>query len=81
MFDLGMTPVLPEFTGFVPPAMHNIYSNASIVNGSAWNDFVLQYTNDSFLEPFDPLFAKMQQSFISKQQAAFGNVSHIYTFD
>ncbi|EIW77482.1 glycoside hydrolase family 89 protein [Coniophora puteana RWD-64-598 SS2] len=81
MVDLGMTPVLPAFTGFVPPAMHNLYPNASIVNGSAWNDFAPQFTNDSFLEPFDPLFAQVQQSFISKQQAAFGNVSHIYTLD
>jgi len=76
-----MTPVLPASTGFVPPAMHNIYPNVSIVNGSPWNGFTLQYTNDSFPEPFDPLFAKMQQSFISKQQAAFRNVSHIYPLD
>ncbi|KAH7912680.1 glycoside hydrolase family 89 protein [Hygrophoropsis aurantiaca] len=81
LVELGMTPVLPSFTGFVPPAMHALYPNASIVNGSQWAFFPALYTNDSFLEPFDPLFSTMQTSFIKKQQAAFGNVSHIYTLD
>ncbi|KAH7922343.1 glycoside hydrolase family 89 protein [Leucogyrophana mollusca] len=81
LVELGMTPVLPSFTGFVPRAMHSLYPNASIVNGSQWAYFDPLYTNDSFLEPFDPLFTTMQTSFIEKQQAAFGNVSHIYTLD
>ncbi|EGO28130.1 glycoside hydrolase family 89 protein [Serpula lacrymans var. lacrymans S7.9] len=81
MVELGMTPVLPSFTGFVPRAMHTLYPNASIVNGSQWNGFTIQYTNDSFLEPFDPLFSTLQTSFISKQVAAYGNVSHVYTLD
>ncbi|KAH7910217.1 glycoside hydrolase family 89 protein [Hygrophoropsis aurantiaca] len=82
MIELGMTPVLPSFTGFVPRKMHSLYPNASIVNGSQWSGFPSSYTNDSFLEPFDPLFAQIQESFISKQTAAYGaNVSHIYTLD
>ncbi|KIJ63681.1 glycoside hydrolase family 89 protein [Hydnomerulius pinastri MD-312] len=80
--ELGMTPVLPSFTGFVPRAFSNIYPNASIVNGSQWGGFPVMYTNDSFLEPFDPLFATLQKSFIDKQIAAYGaNISHIYTLD
>ncbi|KAF9820748.1 hypothetical protein IEO21_01191 [Rhodonia placenta] len=82
MADLGMTPVLPAFTGFVPRAMATLYPNASIVNGSQWSDFPLSLTDTSFLEPFDPLFVTMQQSFITKQQAAFGaNLTHVYTLD
>ncbi|KAG2148979.1 glycoside hydrolase family 89 protein [Suillus clintonianus] len=81
MVELGMIPVLPSFTGFVPRAFHNLYPNASIVNGSQWSGFPSAYTNDSFLEPFDPLFASLQKSFIDKQIAAYGNVSHIYTLD
>ncbi|KAG2121605.1 glycoside hydrolase family 89 protein [Suillus clintonianus] len=81
MVELGMTPVLPSFTGFVPRALHNLYPNASIVNGSQWVGFSSTYTNVSFLEPFDPLFAILQKSFIDKQVAAYGNVSHIYTLD
>ncbi|KIJ67421.1 glycoside hydrolase family 89 protein [Hydnomerulius pinastri MD-312] len=82
MLELGMTPVLPSFTGFVPRALSSIYPNASIVNGSQWSGFPAVYTNDSFLEPFDPLYTTLQQSFIGKQVEAYGpNVSHIYTLD
>lgn len=81
MVELGMTPVLPCFTGFVPQAISRLSPNASFVNGSAWNDFPLQYTNDTFLEPFDPLFASLQKSFISKQQEAYGNITNVYTLD
>ncbi|KAK5175005.1 uncharacterized protein LTR77_000141 [Saxophila tyrrhenica] len=81
MVELGMTPVLPSFTGFVPMQIGNIYSDAAFVNGSQWNDFQPRYTNVTFLEPFDPLFAKMQKSFIQKQTEAYGSVSHIYTLD
>lgn len=81
MVDLGMTPVLPSFTGFVPRALATLYPNASIIHGSPWNGFPTSYTKDTFLNPFDPLFAAMQKSFISKQQEAYGNISHIYTLD
>ena len=81
MVELGMTPVLPSFTGFVPMQIGDIYPNAKFVKGSQWNYFPPQYTNVTFLEPFDPLFAKMQKNFIERQTAAYGEVSHIYTLD
>ncbi|CAG8888802.1 unnamed protein product [Penicillium egyptiacum] len=81
MVELGMTPVLPSFTGFVPANISRVLPNANVVRGSQWGGFPLQYTNDTFLEPFDDNFAKLQASFISKQQDAYGNISHIYTLD
>lgn len=81
MLELGMTPILPAFTGFVPRAMPAHFPNASIVNGSQWTGFPTELTNDTFLEPFDPLFSQMQNSFISKQQDAYGNITHFYTLD
>ncbi|THG98535.1 hypothetical protein EW026_g3666 [Hermanssonia centrifuga] len=81
MVELGMTPILPSFTGFVPRAMTTLFPNASIVNGSQWSGFPSSLTNVTFLEPFDPLFPQIQKSFIAKQQAAYGNVSHFYTLD
>lgn len=81
MAELGMTPVLPSFTGFVPMNTTRVLPDAQIVRGSQWAGFPQQYSNDSFLEPFDDHFAKLQSSFISKQSAAYGNVSHIYTLD
>ncbi|KAJ5769528.1 hypothetical protein N7520_004087 [Penicillium odoratum] len=81
MVELGMTPVLPAFTGFVPNNISRVYPDASVVRSSSWNGFQVRYTNDSFLEPFDDHFATLQASFLRKQQAAYGNVTHIYTLD
>ncbi|WPH04218.1 Hypothetical protein R9X50_00710700 [Acrodontium crateriforme] len=81
MVELGMTPVLPCFTGFVPSRIGEIYPNASFVTGSQWNGFPAQYTDVKFLEPFDPLFTTLQKSFIEKQQQAYGQVSSLYTLD
>lgn len=81
MVELGMTPVLPSFTGFVPRAIGRVLPDASIVNGSRWANFTSEYTNVTVLEPFDPAFSRLQKSFIDKQTAAYGNVSHIYTLD
>ncbi|KAK5110216.1 hypothetical protein LTR62_006212 [Meristemomyces frigidus] len=81
MVELGMTPVLPAFTGFVPAQIGEYYPNASFVNGSQWNGFAAEYTNVTFLEPFDPLFTTLQKSFVGKQSAAYGNVTSIYTLD
>jgi alpha-N-acetylglucosaminidase len=81
MVELGMTPVLPAFTGFVPTAISRVFPTANVTNGSQWNNFAPKYTEDTFLEPVDPLFTKLQKSFISKQAAAYGNITNIYTLD
>jgi alpha-N-acetylglucosaminidase len=81
MVELGMTPVLPCFAGFVPRAITRLFPEANVVNGSKWDVFPPQLTNDTFLEPLDPLFGQLQKSFISKQMAAYGNISSIYTLD
>ncbi|KAI0780775.1 alpha-N-acetylglucosaminidase [Trametes elegans] len=81
MVELGMMPVLPAFTGFVPRALAALYPNTSIVTGSQWSGFPATLTNDSFLEPSDALFSTLQASFLAKQRAAYGALSHVYTLD
>jgi alpha-N-acetylglucosaminidase len=81
MVELGMTPVLPCFTGFVPRAISRVLPNATIVNGSDWSGFPVEYTDVTFLEPVDPTFAVLQRSFMTKQANALGNITHIYTLD
>ncbi|EJD43816.1 putative alpha-N-acetylglucosaminidase [Auricularia subglabra TFB-10046 SS5] len=81
MVELGMTPALPSFTGFVPRAISRVLPGASVVNGSRWSGFPDALTRVTFLEPFDPAFARLQKSFIEKQIAAYGPVSHVYTLD
>jgi alpha-N-acetylglucosaminidase len=81
MVELGMTPVLPAFTGFVPRAITRVLPNANVVNGSDWNGFPAEYSDVTFLEPDDPAFEMLQKSFISKQAEAYGNITHVYTLD
>ncbi|KAF2732983.1 putative alpha-N-acetylglucosaminidase [Polyplosphaeria fusca] len=81
MQQLGMTPILPAFTGFVPRALPERFPNATVVNGSRWNDFQPKYTNTTFLEPSDPLFAELQEKVIKKQIEYYGDVTDFYTLD
>ncbi|QKX62920.1 uncharacterized protein TRUGW13939_10088 [Talaromyces rugulosus] len=81
MVDLGMTPILPAFPGFVPRAISRVFPEANVVNGSTWEKFPTQWTNDTFMDPLDPRFTQLQKSFISKQTAAYGNVTQFYTLD
>lgn len=81
MVDLGMTPVLPAFTGFVPEAITRVAPNATVVRGSEWNGFGSTYSNDTFLEPDDPLFTTLQEKLVGIQKEVYGNVSSVYTLD
>ncbi|KAJ3481877.1 hypothetical protein NLI96_g7363 [Meripilus lineatus] len=81
MVELGMTPVLPAFTGFVPPALASHFPDANIAVGSPWVTFPYPTTPVHYIPPSDPLFSTLQKMFISKQKAAFGDISNIYTLD
>lgn len=81
MLELGMTPVLPSFAGYVPRAVSHVLPDAEVVNATNWGAMPDKYSNDSFIQPFDPHFARMQKSFLTKQLEAYGNVTHIYTLD
>lgn len=82
MRELGMTPILPAFTGFVPREIKDIHPDAKILNSSKWNEFPTEYSNVTFLDPMDPLFTQMQVSFLTKQQEYYGDdVTHFYTLD
>ncbi|KAJ4291947.1 hypothetical protein N0V90_009845 [Kalmusia sp. IMI 367209] len=81
MLDLGMTPILPAFTGFVPRALVDVHPNATVVNGSQWEDFPTEFTNTTFLEPSDPLFSELQNLVLTKQLDYYGNITQFYTLD
>ncbi|KAK9367928.1 tim-barrel domain-containing protein [Lipomyces kononenkoae] len=81
MVELGMTPILPSFTGFVPSGITELYPNSAVINSSSWSGFPVTYTNVTFLEPLDPLFTKIQVAVIRRQQTYYGNVTHYYTLD
>ncbi|KAF5868365.1 putative alpha-n- protein [Botrytis fragariae] len=82
MVELGITPALPAFTGFAPRELRRVAPDANIINGSDWgNLFPVEYSNDTFLYPTDPLFTTLQHTFLNLQSEYYGNISHVYTLD
>lgn len=81
MVELGITPILPAFAGFVPEAFIRVRPNANITQASSWSGVPDQYTQDTFLSPLDESYAELQHEFLSRQINAFGNVTNIYTLD
>ncbi|BEH00439.1 alpha-N-acetylglucosaminidase [Bacteroides sedimenti] len=77
--ELSMKPVLPAFAGHVPGVLKRIYPDANIQYLSKWAGFEDAY-RCSFLNPEDPLFAKIQKQFLQEQTRLFGT-DHIYGLD
>ncbi|XP_024970214.1 alpha-N-acetylglucosaminidase-like isoform X2 [Cynara cardunculus var. scolymus] len=83
MYELGMTPVLPAFSGNVPAALKNVYPSAKITHLGNW------FTVDSnpkwcctyLLDASDPLFIEIGKAFIQQQIKEYGRSSHIYNCD
>ena len=75
--ELGMTPILQGFTGYVPIKLIEKQPQASILRKPVWY-YVGQGTAQ--LDPLDPLFAKMNRTFLEAQTKLFGT-DHIYAAD
>ncbi|KAG6011154.1 hypothetical protein E4U54_008262, partial [Claviceps lovelessii] len=82
MVELGITPVLPAFPGFVPGSIRKVRPGVNLTVSPNWFPSAPdKYTRDLFLSPLDETYAELQKLFIRKQTAAFGNVTNIYTLD
>ncbi|CAJ1975204.1 unnamed protein product [Sphenostylis stenocarpa] len=83
MYELGMTPVLPAFSGNVPAALKFIFPSAKITRLGNWfsvkND--LKWCCTYLLDATDSLFIEIGRAFIEKQLQEYGRTSHIYNCD
>lgn len=77
--QFNMKPVLPAFSGHVPQELKRIYPDAKITKLEPWSGYSEDYAC-SFLDPMDPLFAKIQKSFLETEQKLYGT-DHIYGID
>ncbi|WP_344979945.1 alpha-N-acetylglucosaminidase [Compostibacter hankyongensis] len=73
---LGMKPVLPAFTGHVPPSFRKKFPQARLKKtnwGVGFNDVYI-------LDPEDPLFETIGRKFIEAQTREYGT-DHLYSAD
>jgi alpha-N-acetylglucosaminidase len=74
--QLGITPVLPGFYGIVPHDFKRRFPNAHVIPQGEWAGF----TRPDWLDPRDPLFARLAAAFYRHQRALFGD-STIYDME
>jgi alpha-N-acetylglucosaminidase len=72
---LGMTPVLPAFTGHVPPAFSKKFSDVKLKQTS-WVNF----PKVNILDPSEPMFNEIGKRFIEEQIRTYGT-DHLYSAD
>lgn len=69
MKALGMKPVVPAFSGYVPKAFVSLFPNAKITAMPKWTGFEHE---TYWLDPADPLFNKVAKRFIEIYTEAYG---------
>lgn len=74
--ELGMTPILPAFTGHVPPTFKEKYPEAKL-RRTNWEG---RFDDTFILEPDDPMFRKIGNLFMEEQIRTFGT-DHLYGAD
>jgi alpha-N-acetylglucosaminidase len=63
MREFGMQPILPGFAGHVPAALASLFPNASFARSPSWRGFESSYSEDTLLQPSDPLFEIIGKKF------------------
>ncbi|KAH7431001.1 hypothetical protein KP509_08G024500 [Ceratopteris richardii] len=83
MHQLGMTPVLPAFSGNVPSSLKRIFPSANISQLGNWNTVSgdERWCCTYLLDPNDELFVEIGKMFIEQQIEEFGDITHIYNCD
>jgi alpha-N-acetylglucosaminidase len=74
--ELGMTPVFPGYFGTVPPQFAAKHPAVNVVPQGEWVGF----TRPDWLDPREPLYAKISAAFYRHQRALFGDTS-MYKMD
>jgi alpha-N-acetylglucosaminidase len=78
--SLGMTPVLPAFSGGVPEALAKLHPSARFHRHGNWGGFEPRYCCVLTLSPEDPLFRALGKAFVEEVMAAYGT-DHVYSAD
>lgn len=79
MRELGMNPVVPAFSGYVPEAITKIYPEAKIIRMKPWDGFPPD-DGTYMLSPLSKHFKEIGKKFIEEYQKVYGH-SHFYLAD
>ncbi len=79
MRELGMHPVVPAFSGYVPEAIKRIYPDADIISMKPWSGFSPK-DGTYMLSPLSKHFAEIGKDFIKEYQKEYGQ-THFYLAD
>ena len=71
MKELGMQPVVPAFSGFVPPTLEKHHPEAKTQKLGQWCDFGKEY-QAQILSSSSPLFAEIGKKFIEEYRKEYG---------
>jgi alpha-N-acetylglucosaminidase len=74
--ELGITPVLPGFYGIVPADFQSKFPHTHVIAQGEWAGFV----RPGWLDPRDPMFAKLAAAFYRHQHELFGD-SRVYDME
>ena len=77
--ELNMTPVLPAFAGHIPSELEQTVPGIRTSRVGSWCKFADKY-RCTYLNPSDPLFARIQHDFLEEQTKLYGT-DHIYGID
>ena len=75
MRALGMHPVVPAFSGYVPEAFMNKNPEAKIYKMGRWSGVDKAYRT-YWMDPKDPWFSKIAKRFIELYKETYGDVDH-----
>jgi len=77
---LGMTPVLPGFSGHVPDELAKIHPKEHFSKLKRWSGFPAAYSGLLFVEPSSDLYLQLGKRYIEIQTELFGT-DHFYAVD
>ncbi len=79
MRELGMHPIVPGFSGYVPKAVERIYPHARIIAMKSWAGFPGKY-GTYMLSPLSKHFVEIGRRFIQEYRKIYG-YTHFYLAD
>ncbi len=70
--ELGMAPIVPGFSGFVPPAMQRVRPEVELQSAEPWAGF----EKTAYLDPRSQAFQEVGRLFLEEYRQAYGPVHH-----